>query len=229
MTPSPPRIQFFRLRNGGSENALLGSSEVPFVPFRSAISHGVLVPPVAGLAVGSFGLGLADGSKHLDRTDDGRPHGPAGRRQSGLIFNHPKRLSLTAVPLRSGTAEHAEKDLSAPLRLPVRCTQTGSGAQAGQIVPVRLWRTGTRVLRSRHAFFRACATEGLVGSGSAVSACLCRYARRQATSAVKNLGLGGRKGTALRRTPAMRTMRHAARKPRYLTAKVAKSAKMARI
>ena len=208
MTPSPPRIQFFRLRNGGSENALLGSSEVPFVPFHSAISHGVL----GALAVGSFGLGLADCSKRLDRTDDGLPHAPAGRRQSGLIFNHPKRLSLTAEP-----AEHAEKDLSA---VP---------AQAGQIVPVRLWRTGTRVLRSRHAFFRACATEGLVGSGSAVSACLCRYARRQATSAVKNLGLGGRKGTALRRTPAMRTMRHAARKPRYLTAKVAKSAKMARI
>ena len=52
--PGPPRRRFFRLWTGGSENALLGSSEAPFVPFHSAISHGVL----GALAVGNFGLGL---------------------------------------------------------------------------------------------------------------------------------------------------------------------------
>jgi hypothetical protein len=65
--PGPPRIQFFRLRTGGSENALLGSSEVPFVPFHSAISHGVLGACLRApthrqaLAVENFGLGLATG------------------------------------------------------------------------------------------------------------------------------------------------------------------------
>jgi len=91
-----------------------------------------------------------------------------------------KRFSWTAE-----TAEDAGKDLSAACLSRLRRRQVP--AQAGEIFPVCLWRTGTRVLWSRHAFFRACPKEGLIGYGSVLSACLCEFARRQATSAVRNL------------------------------------------
>jgi len=58
----------------------------------------------------------------------------------------PKRFSLTAVPLRSGTAEAAEED------------------EIFSVDP------GTTVLQSRNAFSPAWTKEGPIASGSAISA-----------------------------------------------------------
>jgi hypothetical protein len=55
--------------------------------------------------------------------------------------------------------------------------ETAEDAEKDEIFPVCLWRTGTRVLWSRHAFLRAYPKEGLIGYGSVLSA----------TSAVRNL------------------------------------------
>ena len=68
-----------------------------------------------------------------------------------------------------------------------RFSWTAGDAGKDEIFPVCLWRTGTRVLWSRQAFLRAYPKEVLIGYGSVLSACLCEFARRQATSAVRNL------------------------------------------
>jgi hypothetical protein len=49
----PAKDTFSGSGPGGSENVFLGSLEAPFVPFHSAISHGVL----GALAVSNFLIG----------------------------------------------------------------------------------------------------------------------------------------------------------------------------